>query len=293
VAHRPPRRAGARGRELAFRLVAKLRVQFIHGLEGSPQGSKARALAAHFDATTPAMDTSHFEGCVALQAEVLRRFQPDVLVGSSFGAAVAVALLQREAWRGPTLLLAQAALRQGLRPRLPRGVRVWLVHATADEVVPVADSRRLARSGTPGLVRLVEVEDDHALRAFTASGRLVETVEALARAEAEPDSEALQRVRPGRFDRFLSPLFDEPTLWPVLAVLALHAVLVGALLLVLAARDRNPFALGALALVAIATVDVLVRQARAGALGRLGWSVLVLWASSAAGAALAARLDLL
>ena len=82
-----------------------LRVQFIHGLEGSPQGSKARLFAEHFEALTPAMDTGDFESCVETQRAALESFRPDVLVGSSFGGAVAVALLQRGLWSGPTLLL--------------------------------------------------------------------------------------------------------------------------------------------------------------------------------------------
>ena len=161
-----------------------LRVQFVHGLEGSPRGTKARRLAASFEASTPAMDTRDFEACVALQARHLERFRPDVLVGSSFGGAVAVALLQRGRWRGPTLLLAQAARRQGLPDRLPEGVRVWLVHAIGDDVVPVEDSRVLARSGTPGLVRLIEVDDDHPLHAAVARGDLERWVRALAREDA-------------------------------------------------------------------------------------------------------------
>jgi len=156
-----------------------LRVQLVHGLEGSPQGTKARLLAEHFEALTPAMDTSDFEACVALQAEEARRFRPEVLVGSSFGGAVAVALLQRGTWRGPTLLLAQAAQRQGLAPELPEDVDVWLVHARDDEVVPCDDSRALARSGTPGRVRLVEVDDDHPLHHLSASGGLVRLVREL------------------------------------------------------------------------------------------------------------------
>ena len=113
----------------------RLRVQFAHGLEGSPQGAKARVLAEHFDARTPAMDTADFEACVALHAETVRAFEPDVLVGSSFGGAVVAALLQRGLWRGPTLLLAQAAQRRGLPVRLPEGVPIWLVHATDDDIV--------------------------------------------------------------------------------------------------------------------------------------------------------------
>jgi pimeloyl-ACP methyl ester carboxylesterase len=154
-------------------------VQFIHGLEGSPQGRKARLLARHFTTRTPAMDTRDFEACVAVQAAALACFRPQLLVGSSFGAAVAVALLQRGLWRGPTLLLAQAALQRGLPARLPEGVRVWLVHGLRDRLVDVDGSRTLARTGTPGLVRLIEVDDDHALHGLVQSGGLVELVQEL------------------------------------------------------------------------------------------------------------------
>ena len=129
--------------------MARLRVQFIHGLEGSPQGAKAQLLSRHFDTLTPAMDTSDFESCVALQADALAISRPDVLVGSSFGAAVAVALLQRGLWRGATLLLAQAALRRGARADLPPGVPIWLVHGLRDELIDIEDSRRLAAAGAP------------------------------------------------------------------------------------------------------------------------------------------------
>lgn len=164
--------------------MATLRVQFIHGLEGSPAGAKAQMFATHFTALTPAMDTRDFAACVELQARMLASFRPDVLVGSSFGGAVAVALLQRGEWRGPTLLLAQAARHYDLPMRLPEGVHVWLVHGECDDLVDIEDSRALARTGTPGLVHLIEVDDDHSLSATVASGRLVEIVHELAGAAA-------------------------------------------------------------------------------------------------------------
>jgi hypothetical protein len=77
----------------------RLRVQLIHGLEGSPTGAKAQHLGRHFDLFTPAMDTRDFEGAIRTQADALAAFCPDVLVGSSFGGAVALALVQRGSWR--------------------------------------------------------------------------------------------------------------------------------------------------------------------------------------------------
>lgn len=165
---------------VVFRGVHSIRVQFAHGLEGSPRGSKARLLAEHFEARTPAMETGDFEACVGLHAAELETFDPQVLVGSSFGGSVVVELLRRGLWSGPTLLLAQAALRYDSEARLPEDVPVWLVHGLRDDLVDPEDSRRLARTGSPALVRLFEVDDDHPLQAFVRSGDLVERVRELA-----------------------------------------------------------------------------------------------------------------
>ncbi len=163
--------------------MSDLRVQFIHGLEGSPQGSKARYLAEHFEAITPAMDTSSFKGCIATQAEAIEEFKPDVLVASSFGGAVAVALLDQGLWKGPTLLLAQAALMFPTSGKLPADVTVWLVHGVGDLVVDVEDSQRLAATGSPDRVRLIEVDDDHRLSKSVEAGLLAEWVRGIVEAD--------------------------------------------------------------------------------------------------------------
>ena len=126
------------------------------------------------------METSDFQACVDLHREALASFRPDVLVGSSFGGAVVAELLARELWRGPTLLLAQAALRRSPTQRLPQAVRVWLVHGTRDEVIDPDDSRRLAETGAPDSVRLIEVDDDHSLHESIRNGMLLDWVRQLA-----------------------------------------------------------------------------------------------------------------
>jgi predicted esterase len=158
---------------------ASLRVTFVHGLEGHPQGTKARFLAEHFDTLTPAIDTRSFTNALETVAESLRTRRPDVLVGSSFGGAVALALLQRGDFTGPTLLLAPAARAFGVELAIPDGVRVCIAHGTRDELIDLADSRALAGTGTPGLVELLEIDDGHRLGALVDSGRLAELVRRL------------------------------------------------------------------------------------------------------------------
>ena len=165
--------------------MADPKVLFVHGLEGSPQGAKARLFAEHFEAQTPAMDTSDFEACVAVQRAAIEAFRPDVLVGSSFGGAVAVALLATGAWRGPTLLLAQAAVHYDPAASLPQDVTVWLAHGTGDTLIPVEHSRQLAATGDPERVRVIEVDDDHPLHASVENGDLLDWVRAIARAESD------------------------------------------------------------------------------------------------------------
>lgn len=154
----------------------RLRVQFVHGLESSPQGVKARYFAQRFEAVTPAMDTGDWLGCLALQEAELARFGPDVLVGSSFGGAVVVELMRRGVWRGATLLLAQAARKLAPTAALPPASSALLVHGTRDAVVDPAHSRALAATGDPARVRLIEVDDDHRLSATSAGERLAELV---------------------------------------------------------------------------------------------------------------------
>jgi predicted esterase len=170
----------------------EIRVQFAHGLESSPQGNKARLFAAHFTAETPAMNTRDFESCVAVHAQTLKTFAPNVLVGSSFGGAVVVELLSRGLYAGPTLLLAQAALHYRPDARLPEHVPVTLVHARQDDVVAFEHSERLARTGSPELVELLARDDDHPLTRLCDSGELITLVErcfdrhAHAHAQARP-----------------------------------------------------------------------------------------------------------
>jgi len=144
-------------------VTGRLSVQFAHGLESGPGSSKALYLAERFDAVTPRMPTSDFEECVRIHAARVREAPPDVLVGSSFGGAVVLALLDRGLYRGPVVLLAAAHRHYRVPERIPEGVAAVIVHGTRDDVVDVEGSRALSRTGTPGKVELVIVDDEHRL----------------------------------------------------------------------------------------------------------------------------------
>ncbi len=138
-----------------------MRVLLLHGLEGSPSGAKAQALRRSFELDAPALPTGDFGGCEALAVERLQACPPDVLVGSSFGGAVALRLILEGHWRGPTLLLAPASRFLGGSVVLPEGARVLVVHGTQDEVVPVEESRQLVAGHASAT--LLEVADEHRL----------------------------------------------------------------------------------------------------------------------------------
>jgi pimeloyl-ACP methyl ester carboxylesterase len=114
----------------------------------------------------PAVMRRIFRRSVAVQLELLAREPVDVVVGSSFGGAVALELINRGAWKGQTLLLCPAHRLVAARgwtpsPTLPADARqVTVVHGRQDETVPLEHSRSLVR-GTAAT--LIEVDDDHRL----------------------------------------------------------------------------------------------------------------------------------
>lgn len=110
---------------------------------------------------------------VAVQQQALAAHQIDIVVGSSFGGAVGLALLQRGLWSGPTVLLCpahQLVAQRALMP-VPAGLtalptlitaHVVVVHGRQDDIVPVAHSQQLVAGSSSTLVL---VDDDHRLTA--------------------------------------------------------------------------------------------------------------------------------
>ncbi len=93
----------------------------------------------------------------------------ELVIGSSFGGAVLLRLICEGHWRGPSLFLAGAGVKLTRHTSLPTGHRALFIHGRHDDVVPLDDSRVLARScGAP----LWVVEDTHRLAGILEDGTL-------------------------------------------------------------------------------------------------------------------------
>jgi predicted esterase len=153
---------------------------FFHGREGrGSKGRKATWLREKYGAVTPSYETSELALALVTAREVLRDNPPSVIIGSSFGGAVLLSLIQEGLWRGPSIFLAQAGGNFGVELRLPEDLPAVLIHGLQDDVVPVEASRELARSGTGETVTLYEVDDGHRLGSIMPSGLLATALKSL------------------------------------------------------------------------------------------------------------------
>ncbi|RIA98445.1 hypothetical protein C1645_113891 [Glomus cerebriforme] len=153
-----------------------LKVFYIHGRRSSSQTEKCQFLKKHFNVHAVDMD---FDADLKLQEEHVKEIQPDVIVGSSYGGAIAITMLQKGTWKGPTILLAQAFVRYQSNPSklwLPEGVAITLIHGTKDKIVDIEGSRLLATKGTPQLVGLIEISDEHRLHSLIDNQMFLDSV---------------------------------------------------------------------------------------------------------------------
>ena len=157
-------------------------VLFLHGLEGSPTGTKARRLVdAGFQLVAPALPKDDFPAALAIARTAFETHRPAVVVGSSRGGALALALQPNNA----AVVLMCPAWRR-FAPDAHALPGTVILHAEADEIVPFADSLALInRSGLPA-VALIRTGSDHRLGDEASLVLLVERVRAGCRLERPP-----------------------------------------------------------------------------------------------------------
>lgn len=91
----------------------------------------------------------------------------------------------------------------------------------------------------------------------------------------------------------LRVFFTDSTLWPVLVAAIGAGTTLGAAMLLWSVRDRNLFALAAVAVLVVVSGDAVVREVRRRRIGPVGGTILGLWVLAAAVAWAAGRSGLL
>lgn len=134
-------------------------ILFLHGWHSIPGGVKSTILVQHgHTVINPALPDDEFAAALAIAQAEFDKHQPDVVVGSSRGGALAMNL---EAGETPLVLLCPAWKKYGTAKTIKE--KDTILHSRADDVVSYADSEELVRnSGLPDYT-LIETGNDHRL----------------------------------------------------------------------------------------------------------------------------------
>ena len=136
-----------------------MKVLFLHGFQSVPGGVKPTYLAQNgHSIINPKLPDEDMEEAVRIAQAEFDKHQPQVVVGSSRGGAVAMNI---DSGAAKLVLLCPAWKKYGTARTLrPDTV---ILHSRADDVVPFADSEELVRNSGLPTSALIEVGTDHRL----------------------------------------------------------------------------------------------------------------------------------
>lgn len=150
-----------------------MKILFLHGWNSTPGGVKPTFLAQHgHEVLNPALPDDDFDAAARIAQTEFDRHQPDVVIGSSRGGAVAMNV---NSGSTPLVLLCPAWKRWGTATTVkPKTV---ILHSPTDETIPFGDSQELLRnSGLPESA-LIAVGHEHRLVDPESLKAMLEAVE--------------------------------------------------------------------------------------------------------------------
>ena len=136
-----------------------MKIIFLHGWHSLPGGVKPTYLRdTGHEVVNPALNEDDFAAAVRIAQAEYDQHQPDVIVGSSRGGAVAMNI---NSGSTPLVLLCPAWKRGGAATTVKR--QTTILHSRNDDVIPFSDSEALVtNSGLPP-ESLIETGCDHRL----------------------------------------------------------------------------------------------------------------------------------
>jgi hypothetical protein len=152
-----------------------MKILFLHGWHSVPGGVKPSFLAQHgHEVINPKLPDEDFAEAIRIAQVEFDKHEPQVVVGSSRGRAVAMNIKSGNA---KLVLLCPAWKKYGTARTVKPGTMI--LHSRNDDVVPLADSEELVRnSGLPDLA-LIEIGSDHRLAESEPLERMLGECEAV------------------------------------------------------------------------------------------------------------------
>lgn len=155
---------------------------YLHGLEGEPNGVKGSYCQKHYKAIAPQMPATLeslmrsrkdcVKDCYQIAKEAVLKHKPDIIIGSSFGGGITMALMQHNVHKGKAILLAPAGVKYGLPTQIPQGNQVVIIHDPTDDIVPFEDSVKILQDPMNTGIKLISTDGGHRLINLTTSGLL-------------------------------------------------------------------------------------------------------------------------
>ena len=164
------------------------RIMYLHGLEGNSNGTKGLYCQTQYGAVAPQMPASLeylmrsrkdcIKDCYQIAKMAVLSHNPDLIIGSSFGGGIAMALMQNNVHKGKAILLAPAGVKYGLPTQIPQGNQVVIIHDPTDDIVPFKDSVRIYGDNIlDGCdVKIIKTDGGHRLINLTTDGLLDQVV---------------------------------------------------------------------------------------------------------------------
>ena len=136
-----------------------MKILFLHGWHSVPGGVKPTHLKDHgHEVINPALDDEDFAAALRTAQAEFDKHQPDVVVGSSRGGAVAMNI---NCGSAKLVLLCPAWKNWGMARTVKPGTVI--LHSRADDVILFANSEELVRNSSLPTSALIEVGNDHRL----------------------------------------------------------------------------------------------------------------------------------
>ena len=136
-----------------------MKILFLHGWQSVPGGVKPTFLKDRgHEIINPALPHEDFAEAVRIAQALFDQHQPEVVVGSSRGGAVAMNINSGNA---KLVLLCPAWKKYGTATTVKPGTVI--LHSQSDEVIAFADSEELIRNSGLPPAALIEVGTDHRL----------------------------------------------------------------------------------------------------------------------------------